>query len=91
MTAVLQPLKPPPFVLVVNLDEGQEQAMFQDAFRLAGVSQAVFARLMGCSEASVSQWLSGEHRVSKMASRAAIAAALAAGVSIQVPNPSRYL
>jgi transcriptional regulator with XRE-family HTH domain len=77
--------------LVASLDDEDFSEMVLEAQRLSGLSQGRFAELLGVTPATLSRWTNGRMAIPAWASRAALGAALLAGVSIQLPNPAKNL
>jgi DNA-binding XRE family transcriptional regulator len=79
-----------PWVINVDLADNLTAQMVMECYKLSGVKQETFARLMGVSRASLGRWLAGSSRVPSWASRAAVCAACVCGIPIRIPNPSQY-
>lgn len=63
----------------------------KEMFERAGVSQRAFAHRMGLQEGTFSRYLSGRHKVPKLAAMGAIFAAMCFGVAVRIAKPAEQL
>lgn len=81
-----------PNVLCVDLMMTQSPTeVVRACLMRSGLRQAEFAKIMGVSPATLSEWLTDTRPAPALASRGALMAMILIGVPIQMPNPSQYL